>query len=183
MAPDTTPKTKSKKSTKSKPGPKAKPKTKKKTGRRSVYSRFAAVAAESLASQGLRDEDMAKRLNVATSTFYLWQKKFPEFAKAIKRGKAIQDDQVEAALLKRAKGFSQTEETVLGTKEGPMAVSYEKTYAPNVTAAMYWLNNRRPEKWRHVQSIIHSAEGDQMFAMSKAFSDFVNVQNTDPKPS
>ncbi|MEI3508700.1 MAG: transposase [Bacilli bacterium] len=47
------------------------------------------------------DEQIAHNMGVATSTFYEWKKKYPEFSEALKSGKTIVDTQVENALLKK----------------------------------------------------------------------------------
>ena len=56
--------------------------------------------AEDWARQGLRDEDIAKKLGISKDTFYEYKKMFPDFSDAIKRGKAPIDFEVENKLLK-----------------------------------------------------------------------------------
>ena len=109
------------------------------------------------ARDGLTDEQIASNMGVGTSAFYEWQSKFPEFAEAIKKGKAPVDIQVENALLKRAMGYTVTE-TVKevyregDTKNGKVISSHireiTKEIPPDVGAIIFWLKNRRPGRWR-----------------------------------
>lgn len=65
---------------------------------------------ESWARDGLRDEQLAERMNIAPSTLYEWKKRYSEISESLKKGKEIADIQVENALLKRALGYSYNED-------------------------------------------------------------------------
>ena len=75
------------------------------------------------AKDGLTDAQIAHNCGIRVCTLYDWKNKYPEISDALKKGKEIVDFEVENALLKRA-------------KQG------------DVTAQIFWLKNRRPEKWR-----------------------------------
>lgn len=75
------------------------------------------------ARDGLIDEQIAHNMGIATGTLYEWKKKFSEISDALKTGKEIVDYQVENALLNKA-------------LDG------------DTTAQIFWLKNRRPDKWR-----------------------------------
>jgi hypothetical protein len=75
------------------------------------------------ARDGLTDAQIAHNCGIRVCTLYDWKNKYPEISDALKKGKEIVDFEVENALLKRA-------------KQG------------DVTAQIFWLKNRRPEKWR-----------------------------------
>lgn len=78
---------------------------------------------EGWAMDGLTDEQIANKLGIGTSSFYDYKNKYSEFSEALKKGKDIIDYQVEKALLSKAlKG--------------------------DTTAIIFWLKNRRPDKWR-----------------------------------
>ena len=82
-------------------------------------------------------------------TLYDWKNKFPEFSEAIKKGKEIVDIQVENALLKRALGYEYMEERVeISEKDGRKVIQTVKTVIPDTTAQIFWLKNRRPDRWR-----------------------------------
>lgn len=81
---------------------------------------------EGWARDGLTDEQIAKNIGITVSTFYEWKKKYSEISESLKKGKEVVDYQVENALLSSA-------------LEG------------NTTAQIFWLKNRRPDKWRDKQ--------------------------------
>jgi len=64
---------------------------------------------EAWARDGLIDEEIAKKMNIATSTLYEYKKSYSEISEALKRGKEIIDVEVENSLLDSAKGFYFTE--------------------------------------------------------------------------
>lgn len=62
-------------------------------------------------------------MGISAATLYDWQAKYAEISDALKKGKEVVDYEVENALLKKAL-FGDT------------------------TAQIFWLKNRRPDKWR-----------------------------------
>lgn len=85
------------------------------------------------ARQGLTDEDIAKKMGITGRTLYRWKQQYCQICQALKKGKDFADIEVENALHKSAMGFT-----------GPDG----KYYAPNMTAAIFWLKNRKPNVWR-----------------------------------
>ena len=60
------------------------------------------------------------------------------------------DIQVENALLKRALGYEFQEERVeRSDKDGVKIVQTIKHVPPDTTAQIFWLKNRRPDKYRN----------------------------------
>ena len=109
---------------------------------------------EGWAREGLTDEQIAKNLGIRTSTFYEWQGRFPDFVEALKKGKAPVDLEVENALLKRALGYTYTEVTTEDSDDGDHKVKRTvKQVLPDTTAQIFWLKNRRPDRWREKQQI------------------------------
>lgn len=105
------------------------------------------------ARDGLTDKQLADKMGVAESTYYEWRRRFPALAEAVADGKEVVDVKVENALLKRALGYTYTETkregTVNGIKNGTAKITMtEKTVPPDVTAQIFWLSNRKPDKWR-----------------------------------
>jgi len=108
-----------------------------KVGRPSLYDpKLHPKLAFWLAQAGLTDEQIAEEIAIHTDTLYQWRKVHPEFSEALKEGKATPDDEVEAALLRRAKGFKYVEQ------------GKERVALPDTTACIFWLKNRRPSDWR-----------------------------------
>lgn len=98
------------------------------------------------ARDGLTNEQIAQNIGINPDTLYTWMKKYSEIAESLKRGKEVVDIQVENALLKRALGFHYEEEIAAATGEVVQVTRYEK---PDVTAAIFWLKNRKPNTWRN----------------------------------
>ena len=103
------------------------------------------ILLEGWARSGLTDEQIAKNIGIATSTFYEWKKKELEFSEALKKGKEVIDFEVENALLKRALGYEYEEETY---ENGILTKKVKKHVAPDTTAQIFWLKNRKPNNWK-----------------------------------
>ena len=104
---------------------------------------------EGWARDGLTDEQIAEKCGCACSTLYDWKNKYPEISEALKKGKEVVDIQVENALLKRALGYDYEEErTEASDRYGAKVIRVKKHMPPDVTAAIFWLKNRMPEKYR-----------------------------------
>lgn len=113
---------------------------------------------EGWARDGLIDEQIAKNIGISRSTLSVWKTKYPDISDALKKGKEVVDREVENALLKRALGYRYTETTKEAVKdpetgEVKMTVTKEvtKQVSPGTTAQIFWLKNRKPDKWRDKQ--------------------------------
>lgn len=113
---------------------------------------------EAWARDGLIDEQIAENAGITPSTLYEWKKKYPDISEAIKKGKEVVDIQVENALLKRALGYSHKETKTEETADGDKVTVTVKEVVPDTTAQIFWLKNRRPDKWRDKQDIEHSGQ-------------------------
>lgn len=111
------------------------------------------------ARDGLNDEQLAHNIGINVSTLYEWKNKYHEIDEAIKKGKEVVDREVENALLKSALGYEYTEVQAEEIEEldsegnltGKKKIYKKKTkkyMAPNVTAQIFWLKNRKSETWR-----------------------------------
>lgn len=102
---------------------------------------------------GLTDIQVAKNMGISKTTFYDWMNKYPAISDAVKKGKQPVDFEVENALLKRALGYEieETNTFITMNSKGEKVQKVNKTkkhIAPDATAAIFWLKNRRPDKWR-----------------------------------
>lgn len=113
---------------------------------------------EAWARDGLTDEQIAKNIGITARTLYIWKDKYIQIFQALKKGKEVVDIEVENALLKRAMGYSYIETTrerksgvnpETGEIESRLVVTKEvtKEVAPDVTAQIFWLKNRKREEW------------------------------------
>jgi hypothetical protein len=103
-----------------------------KSGRPSSYKPEYPEQATQLCRLGATDAELAKFFDVALSTFHKWKLDHPEFSDALKEGKELSDARVAHALYTRATGYE---------KDG-------KHIPPDTTACIFWLKNRRKDKWR-----------------------------------
>lgn len=114
---------------------------------------------EGWARDGLTDEQIAHNIGIARKTLIEWKQRFSDISDALKRGKEVVDIQVENALLKRALGYEYTE--VKTKKENGIVTEVTTTtkqVVPDVTAQIFWLKNRKPEKWR--DKVVYTDEGE-----------------------
>ena len=89
------------------------------------------------ARDGLSDEQLAHNIGINTCTLYDWKNKYPEIAKALKKGKEIIDYYVENALLKKA-------------------------LSGDTVAMIFWLKNRKPAQWRDRPAAVESTDIEDM---------------------
>ena len=99
---------------------------------------------------GASEEEIAKRLGIAYSTFNLYKSQKSELSEALKKGAEVVDTEVENTLLKRALGYEYDETTKERNDSGELIVTkvVHKQVVPDVTAQIFWLKNRCPDKWR-----------------------------------
>ncbi len=105
------------------------------------------IDAEIYASEGMTNQEIAHNLGIGVTTMREWRDKFPEFASAVKRGKKIADDKVEKSLYKRAIGFYVTEEKRIDDGHSVKVETTQK-WINDPTSIIFFLKNRRPDKWR-----------------------------------
>jgi len=137
-------------------------------GRKSKYdpNTFPELA-EGYAREGMIDDEIAASLGISHQTFYEYQKKHSEFHEAVQRGKKPVNMMVEKALLKRALGFEYDERQSIvrlgenGERDIREARTVTKYFPPDTTAAIKWLINRDPERWRDRQE--HALSGNITF--------------------
>lgn len=116
---------------------------------------------EGWARDGLTDEQISHNMGIHPSTLYEWRKEYPDISESLKRGKEVIDRQVENALLKRALGSEYEEvKTYIEIdgygRERKRKEIVKKIMAPDVTAQIFWLKNRKPQEWRDAKDIKHS---------------------------
>lgn len=142
---------------------------KEKRGRKSQYEERVQpflMQVEAWARDGATDEIVYKKLGISKDTFYEYKKKYQEFSDALKKGKEVVDIEVENTLLKRALGFKETVKKAVKVKrveydngrrelekEEVVLVDEEVFVPPETTSIIFWLKNRRPDKWRDKQNV------------------------------
>ncbi|MDK4482055.1 transposase [Fusobacterium necrophorum] len=120
------------------------------------------ILVEGWARDGLTDEQIAKNLGIGIRTLYEYKEKYPQFSQSLKKGKEVIDIEVENALLRRALGYRYTEtakeKKIINGKEHIAVKETTKEVVPDVTAQIFWLKNRRANKWKDKNVIEHEGE-------------------------
>ena len=115
---------------------------------------------------GLTDKEIAEKLGISQDSFYVYKNKHTEFSDTLKETKEIADIKVENSLNKNANGYDYEEQTVVMKKEViykdgkrvkevtyPEIITITKHKEAETKAQMFWLQNRKPEKWRNQSQI------------------------------
>lgn len=135
----------------------------KKRGRKTLFRAIMIREGEKLAGLGHTMEEIASFWGVSKRSLERWSNRYPEFCRALKDGRIRADVAVETSLYKRAMGYTYTEthyKEVVPT-EGPYAGQIRrykdkevvKAMAPDVTAGIFFLKNRRPDMWRDMRDL------------------------------
>lgn len=117
---------------------------------------------EGWAREGLKDKQIAKdKIGIGETTFCAWKNKYPEIVEALNKGKAPVDFKVENQALKSALGYTVTIKKPIKVRtkkqlkdkglieEEHIEYVEEEIYVPPVPALIiYWLKNRKPDKWK-----------------------------------
>ena len=117
-------------------------------GRKTVYSPRMAVVARKCCERGMTDIEVADMLGIGLSTLYRWKAEHPAFSKVFKLGKAEADDRVERSLYSRAVGYDYIAEKPVMTRHGQKTMRYRAHVPPDTAAAVWYLKNRSPDRWR-----------------------------------
>lgn len=127
---------------------------------------------EGWARDGLTDEQISRNMGIGTTTLYRWKDEFEEIRESLKRGKEVVDRQVENALLKRALGY-EYEEVKEKFEDGVITerTVTKKEVVPDTTAQIFWLKNRKPDKWRDKPGYEDTSELDRLDAILKGLKD------------
>jgi len=133
-------------------------------GRPTKYKAEYAEQARKLCLLGATDQEIADFFDVEVRTIHRWKAAHDTFCHSLKAGKEQADDRVERSLFQKAVGYEQDDVKIFmpGGAEAPVYAPYRAKIAPDTTAAIFWLKNRRPESWRDKASIDHSSEDGSM---------------------
>ncbi|UFH55391.1 helix-turn-helix domain-containing protein [Spirosoma sp. KNUC1025] len=117
-------------------------------GRPTVYREPLNEVVYYLALLGLTDKEIAETLNISKATLNTWKKQHPEFLDSVTQGKTLADAHVAAAFYKRATGYDYPSEKIFVHEGKEIRVQTTTHIPPDAGAALNWLKNRQPDKWR-----------------------------------
>ena len=115
------------------------------------------------AKAGGTAKDIAAKLKIAYSTFRKYidegekgDERYTALSEAFAQACEVPDDQIETALFNRANGIEYEEKTFERIVDKATGKHLEvctkrvtKFIPPDPTSAMFWLTNRRPERWKY----------------------------------
>ena len=122
-------------------------------GRPTKFNELIHAKIVELAEGGMTEYEIAERVGVSERTIQYWKQRHFDFLHSLKDAKDIADQMVEASLFQRACGYTHpAEKHFLGKGiDGESEVithEYVEHYPPSEVAAIFWLKNRQPERWR-----------------------------------
>ena len=140
------------------------------------------IRLEGWARDGLTDKQIAEnKIGVSEVTFCNWKKEYPLILEALKKGKAPVDIEVENATLKLALGYTVTVKKAMKVKtEKQLAgkgkiveehieyVDEEIYIPPNPVNQIFWLKNRKPERWKDKPEIKDETALEKLDSILKA---------------
>ena len=141
---------------------------KNKGGRPTTYKEEYNEQVVKLCRLGATDVEIAEFFNVSEQTINTWKHKYPLFLESIKKGKEISDLEVANSLYQRAKGYEQDTVKVFQFQGEPIIVPVKEKVAPDITAAIFWLKNRRPKEWRDKKEV------DANITITKALEEWLD---------
>jgi DNA-binding XRE family transcriptional regulator len=112
-----------------------------------------------LYKEGKTDKQAAKIVGIAESTINNWKRDNPKFLESIKESKKSIDEEVEAALLDNARGYTYNETKALTVSAGQglgsdvQIVNYQQFKPGETKAQIYWLQNRNSERWKTMKAV------------------------------
>ena len=126
--------------------------------RPSSYKPEFAKQVTTLAELGATDQEVADFFEVDVRTIYRWKHDHDEFCQALKVGKDVADERVERSLYQKAIGYEQEEVKIFmpANAEQPVYAPFRAKIAPDTTAGIFWLKNRRSQDWRDKQEHDHN---------------------------
>jgi len=146
-------------------------------GRPSKFPKINLKQVKFLYLDGKTDKQVADFLEIDIATLHRWKEKHSKFCDTLKDWKKEADAKVEKSLYKRAVGYEYNEVTYEKSKTGGLGIMLEggdieaikdgdtsktkivvKEVAPDVTAQIFWLKNRRPGEWK--DRIDHKHDGE-----------------------
>lgn len=141
-------------------------------GRPTDYKAEYAEQAKKLCQLGATDQEIADFFEVSQRTIYRWKAEHDEFCQSLKAGKEVADERVERSLFQKAIGYEQDAVKIFmpASKEEPVYAEYREKIAPDTTAAIFWLKNRRPDLWRDKTVSEHTgADGKDLIPSTIVF--------------
>ena len=151
--------------------------TKRGRGRPSLYPTKVAPKLKRIreaTAQGATRKEIARICGISTFTLSKHSDQFLELSEALRGGDSEAVALVEAALFKRAMGYSHPAVKIMSVPQGDgmgsaiEKVEYTEHYPPDTPAIEFFLSNRDPEHWK--RRVEHAPENDKPWPVVISFS-------------
>jgi len=116
-------------------------------GRPSSYKAEYADLARKFCMLGATNDDLATCFEVAGGTIDYWIATHPEFADGVQKGRDIADANIVEKLYSRAMGYTIDSKKYVLYRGEQKELPHPIHYPPDVRAIMFWLRNRRRQRW------------------------------------
>ena len=136
-------------------------------GRPTLYRPDYCALAHNYCLLGATNEDLASFFGVTPRTIDNWIAGHPEFATAVREGKAVADARVARGLFQRAVGHEQKVERTVWYLGRERPVSDTLYYPPDIRACIFWLRNRQPRLWNRGSKVVED-DSDVWAALDSA---------------
>lgn len=116
-------------------------------------------------AKGATQQEVADKLGISMTALKNWKGRYETFKTALEAPQGEVDDEVEAALYKRCKGYDYEEVTKWQTiGPGGKIIWLEKRTTkhlpPDPSSIQFWLTNRRKPEWKRMPDVV-VAEADR----------------------
>lgn len=141
-------------------------------GRPSEYNPSYVTQVLEMAERGATDFEIADSLGVSVRTLYRWKAQHEDFRQSLKIAKDIADERVERSLYQRAVGYEQDAIKIFmpAGADKPVIAEYVEKIAPDTTAMIFWLKNRKSQEWRDRHEHTGADGGPVQFTVTRAGS-------------
>ena len=117
------------------------------------------------AKLGFTDQQIIERMGIKERTFYVWQKKYSAFQKALNEAKTIPNLDSETSMIDLACGRAHTEEikSIIDPKTGTIikVEKVRKQIPPNPTMLIFLAKNRMRDRYRDYCPVDDDNVGDE----------------------
>lgn len=123
-----------------------------------------------MAERGATDFEIADSLGVSVRTLYRWKAEHQDFRQSLKIAKDVADERVERSLYQRAIGYEQDAVKIFmpAGADKPVIADYVEKIAPDTTACIFWLKNRKSHEWRDKSEVAHSLDDNLASRLKEA---------------
>lgn len=149
------------------------------------------ILLEGWSREGLTYEQIAHNMGIDVTTLREWRKKNSTISTTLKKGKEVTDYEVENALYKKALGYNVLLKKTFKIKtieyndqgkkikeKEELVDGYDEAHIPaDTTAQIFWLKNRKKEKWRDKVEVANSNND-----INNQIENIANLLNN-PKPN